>query len=103
MIEPRKEWVPEPTWYSERKAVSVVLKWPGTSGPAASKSRAGMQGSPRNLGGLIFSTEHGHGAGAVEEKVRAPDVVALTARGAKRRSAEVVVLSEGNEVRREGR
>ena len=47
----------EPTLLTHRKATSSALDWPGVGGPPGSKSGACTQGSPRNLGYLVLSTE----------------------------------------------
>lgn len=51
-----RELIPEPTWFSERKAISATMYWPVVVGPAGSKSKActhrGLYG---NLGDLALS------------------------------------------------
>ena len=56
VIEPRKHRSAEPTSLTRRKAASPAAGWPGAGGPPGSKSGACRQGSPRNLGGLVFSS-----------------------------------------------
>ena len=53
-----REQIPEPTWFSERKATLSTMYWPVVDGPAGSKSKActhrGLYG---NLGDLALSFE----------------------------------------------
>ena len=90
----------EPTLLIHRKATSSALDWPGVGGPPGSKSGACTQGSSRNLGYLVFSTvERRRGRrGTKWSRLSGKRPVS---EGAKAGEA-VVVLSEGNEVRRDG-
>ena len=89
----------ESTSLRRRKTTSPFLKWPGFGGPPGSKSGACTQGSPRNL--VSSSPPMRGGAGAAVEVVQAlgePPAPEGTKEG-----EAVVVLSEGNEVKRDGR
>jgi len=57
VMEPREHRGTEPTSLTRRKAAWPALNGPGAGDPSGSKSGACRQGSPRNLGGLVFSTE----------------------------------------------
>jgi hypothetical protein len=72
-----RELIPEPTWFSERKAISATMYWPVVVGPAGSKSEARThKGLYGNLGDLALSFERS-GAGAATPTAPAVRVVPM--------------------------